>query len=668
MLFALEFIVTRYRSSIWCAPVVAAALACGGSLHGQPAGVPAQPVGQPANAAPQLVNPNDPADLYLQSFIKSKEADRAEKQGDLLKAVALHETSLRIIQQIQKINPQWRSGLVNYRLKNTEDRIRALRSGGAQNLPDSAPQQAAATQQPAGTQQPYPQQQPPTGQQQGGGYGGAMPRQQPMPPQQPYQPPQPGQQQQAAPVFAQSLDQLQNSIADNQRQMQQSQAEQSLLANQTVGAKQQLDMLDQTRAQLSETQRQLQAAISERDTLRQRLNNSMQGSPVLANEVEELRGRLARAETQLAAIQDSESEAIDTMRAQLEATQDRLKRVMIQNEELERQAAMLSAQLNDSQARLSQMPTSVAGMSPAQFDMLRSENDILRDVINRQLADQPNRERMRQVAIEEMRRLQVQSDVLERQIEVLAAPQVKLTPEQVDLLKNSRASISSEYGGTSAMSAPEVTSAYRTQPPPVVPSSPIGGEAPTFGIPPDMQSVAADAVSAFGSGDYDRAAGKFREIADRHPNNVYALSNLGVVLVEMKRYDLALEYLAHATRLAPEDGFSWSALGIAQYMTGRVTESIESLNRAVALNPRDPQSRNYLGLACAKDGRLTVAETELQKAIELMPDYAEAYYNLAVVYSSQRPPNMAKAKQFYDKAISRGMIRNAEFESKLPKS
>ncbi len=608
--------------------------------HSFHATLQAQNAPAPAQTTQSSVNPNDPADLYLQYFIKSKEAERAEKQGDSVRALALHETALRIINQIQKVNPQWRSGLVGFRVKATQDKINALRFGAAPG--------AIAAQ--------VPSQQP----------GRPVPDAPvaPQPPSTPYPAPMPQQQ---------NIEQIQNTIAEQQRAYQQMQQQQSAIADQTAGARQQLDLLDQTRAQLMETQRQLQAAQIERDTLRQRLNNSMQGSPVLAREVEQLRERLAKAEAQLSAIQDSESEAIDSMRSQLEATQERLKRVMLHNEELENQNSTLTAQLADAQMRLSQAPLS--GASSGQAEMLRIENELLRDIMNRQIADQPNRDRARQMAMEEIRKLKIQSDVLDRQIEVLASPQVQLTQAQMDWLRNARPSLSTEIGipaGDYVTSAPPAytpsaagASAYSQQ-------EAMGGETAmpntiSFGIPPDMQREAADAVTAFGSGDLDRAASQFMNIIQRHPGNVYALSNIGVVLIEMKQYDRALEFLSKATAYAPEDGFSFAALGIAQYMSGRVNQAIETLNRAVSLNPSDPQARNYLGLACAKDGRVAIAESELLKAIEIKSDYAEAYYNLAVVYATQQPPNTAKARQYYDRAVSLGMVRNVDFEVTLPK-
>ena len=59
------------------------------------------------------------------------------------------------------------------------------------------------------------------------------------------------------------------------------------------------------------------------------------------------------------------------------------------------------------------------------------------------------------------------------------------------------------------------------------------------------------------------------------------------------------------------------------------------------------------------------AEKELLKAIEARPDYADAHFNLAVIFASQNPPSLELARKHYTKALALGMDKDPELEKLL---
>ena len=63
-------------------------------------------------------------------------------------------------------------------------------------------------------------------------------------------------------------------------------------------------------------------------------------------------------------------------------------------------------------------------------------------------------------------------------------------------------------------------------------------------------------------------------------------------------------------------------------------------------------AHHNLGILHAGRKELAKAEELFKKAIEIDPDYAMAYYNLAVVYKNFMDPE--KAKQYYQKAKALG--------------
>jgi Tfp pilus assembly protein PilF len=44
----------------------------------------------------------------------------------------------------------------------------------------------------------------------------------------------------------------------------------------------------------------------------------------------------------------------------------------------------------------------------------------------------------------------------------------------------------------------------------------------------------------------------------------------------------------------------------------------------------------------------------LRRAITVNPQYAEAHFNLAVIYATAKPPSIALAKRHYEKALELG--------------
>jgi len=68
------------------------------------------------------------------------------------------------------------------------------------------------------------------------------------------------------------------------------------------------------------------------------------------------------------------------------------------------------------------------------------------------------------------------------------------------------------------------------------------------------------------------------------PDNLYVLSNLGVVRFRAGKLDLAADALRRAVTVAPTDDFSHRTLGVVYYSQGKYDEAINSLTKAIALN------------------------------------------------------------------------------------
>jgi Flp pilus assembly protein TadD len=176
----------------------------------------------------------------------------------------------------------------------------------------------------------------------------------------------------------------------------------------------------------------------------------------------------------------------------------------------------------------------------------------------------------------------------------------------------------------------------------------------TPSVPPELVDDARDAKEAFERNDYREAERVYEGMLAKAPNNVYILSNLGVVYFRNEKWKLAEESLKKAIAVAPEDVFSWCTLGIVDYQEKRYDDAINSLTRALAINPKYAVAHNYLGITASQKGWQDASIKELETAIDLDPNYGDACFNLAVVYAMENPPNKDLARKYYQRAISLG--------------
>lgn len=190
-------------------------------------------------------------------------------------------------------------------------------------------------------------------------------------------------------------------------------------------------------------------------------------------------------------------------------------------------------------------------------------------------------------------------------------------------------------------------------------------EANHLPVPAEMNPVAEQASEHFASGNLEGAAQCYEDIILRHPDNLFAWSNLGVVRYQQQEYEEASVALEKAVRLNPDDAFSQSMLGIVYYHMGRRDSAVEALQRSVELAPNDPMTLNYLGMTLSQSGKRAVAERLLRRAVELVPHYGDAHYNLAVALLLKDEPEPANANRHYRRALELGVPKSLTFEELL---
>jgi len=88
------------------------------------------------------------------------------------------------------------------------------------------------------------------------------------------------------------------------------------------------------------------------------------------------------------------------------------------------------------------------------------------------------------------------------------------------------------------------------------------------------------------------------------------------------------EFILHKPELAG----AYSNLALMHFKKKEYTTSLELVNKAIQLNPEQSQAYNLRGQIFIIQGKIHEAKVDYLKAIEIKPAYANAQYNLALLY------------------------------------
>ncbi len=192
------------------------------------------------------------------------------------------------------------------------------------------------------------------------------------------------------------------------------------------------------------------------------------------------------------------------------------------------------------------------------------------------------------------------------------------------------------------LAAPAMLRAQEESPPP-----------PADGLPPlervlDQATVfARQATEAMRNNDWKTAADMWENLLKIQPDSAAALSNLGSVEIKLDKPTEARAHLEKAVALRPNLPAAWMTLGMLHLEQKNPMLAVSCLTRAVHEDPSDPRLHNALAIALKQIGWTNGAEQELQRTIDLSPDFAEAHFNLALIYLEQQPPAIESARRHY---------------------
>ncbi|HEV3243403.1 MAG TPA: tetratricopeptide repeat protein [Chthoniobacterales bacterium] len=442
---------------------------------------------------------------------------------------------------------------------------------------------------------------------------------------------------------------------------------------------------DEANARAAEADQKVASANKERDDALAHLKglkDTEQRVDVLVAENSDLKQKLADAEKtvrEISADKPKKEKELADVRKQIGDLQQQLVASQKQNQTYEVTVAQLRSQLDETSKQLEQVK--LVGTTPEETAKLTKENEMLRNIIVRERQEEARRDQAKKLMLAEFDKLQIKSETLTQQIQLLAQPVTRLTTDELALLRQPVVSISDDNPGavkasfSFAKNTKTTGSATITADKPNsdliasnVPPAQGGYTVPSIfkpNVPEDVVDLAWQAKENFDKGKYRSAEKIYQEILTKTPNNLYSLSNLGVVYFRTGKLKAAELTLKKAVALSPKDEFTHTTLGIVYYRQSKFDQALTELTKSLGLNPKSATAHNYLGITASQKGWQEAAEKELLEAISDNPNYADAHFNLAVIYATSSPPSREQAKRHYAMATSLGAQPDAELEKLL---
>jgi tetratricopeptide (TPR) repeat protein len=168
----------------------------------------------------------------------------------------------------------------------------------------------------------------------------------------------------------------------------------------------------------------------------------------------------------------------------------------------------------------------------------------------------------------------------------------------------------------------------------------------TTGIPRELETGFAH----HRAGRYDRAEASYRRVLRKNPDNVEALSLLGVIAHERGHHDYAIQLLSRALANRPDFADAHLTLGRSQFALGRPDEAAASYRRAIELNPDLALAHCNLSGLLSVRGDYEAALESADRAARLMPELAPAFANRGVALGGLR--RFAEAETAFRKALA----------------
>lgn len=366
-----------------------------------------------------------------------------------------------------------------------------------------------------------------------------------------------------------------------------------------------------------------------------------------SDEVKKIVAENERLKSDLAAVQQQ----VVTLQADVTRKDQEITELRGQVTNLQTEMTALRQQSNSYQTRVAELTLQLKNLQEGKPDTLTpeltKENEVLREIVMRQLRSQYRQQQAKDLVLNELQKMEGVSSKLLEQVEELRGSRMTLTPEEERLFSDPsvREMLSdNSIQGTLIAKAPKPAGTPEENP---------------------LDSLLSKANEAFGSQKFATAAGLFEDALRVDPKNTTALVGLGYSRQRENKLGQAEAALKKCLSFDPNNELATFHLGVTHFKQQRWNDATASFEKGLEKNPKNARARHYLGIISTKLSLLDRAEREFKTALAIDPNYGEAHFNLAVLYATWDPPKWDKAKAEYDEALKKGVSPDEALEKLL---
>ncbi len=158
------------------------------------------------------------------------------------------------------------------------------------------------------------------------------------------------------------------------------------------------------------------------------------------------------------------------------------------------------------------------------------------------------------------------------------------------------------------------------------------------------------------AGKFEEAVEGLRDVIRTSGASARIYTELGMIYLEQKRFDLASLVLAKAIELDAKEPAAYNALALLALRQGRGQEAFDRFDYAASLDPRYTDARYNKATVLLDSGDYARAKVELEKILEKRTDDFGAQVSLGVAERGLK--NFPAAKTAWDNVVKRASARS----------
>ena len=412
-----------------------------------------------------------------------------------------------------------------------------------------------------------------------------------------------------------------------------------------------LKELEITQAQIAVLRKERDELEKERNQLAAVIESSGDSSKAVAR-LTKINAKLREDLTKARNYAETLAKVNGDKQIEVEMLKEKITEISEERQNLIEENARHESHISELEDRLKQMSRGIVEMDTSSAPEALEENRLLRGVVLRQLRRQAQIKMARQMILSQLDELGVESESLLASLDILSVGP-GLTEEEKKLFKQPQ--VADLIQGLSDVKLAILVEGNKDGPP-VISLQDLDEE---------LEQLQKVARLDFREGRYKDAERAYRKFLGYVPENVEGICNLATVQMQLKEYEKAEKLLKKSLTLKKQNGRAYYLLGVVHFEQGNMDDALKRFDEGLKIDPKNVKALNCVGVISSQKGWVKRAEESFTKAVSIDPAYADAHFNLSILYTTGKKPDRKKGKEHYHKAIDLGLPRDARIEEVL---